>query len=412
MLTCYFCHSRNIKELLDLGQQPVSNRFLRTKGQREDAFPLVMNQCRDCGLIQVNDPVSAEALRPACDWITYSEPEGHLDCLLEIIKNLPGVTPKSSFCGISFKDDSTLTRLQKSGFPKTRCLDQRDDLNIAQKGAGVETIQAHLTPELALKIAQKSGKFDVIIVRHILEHAHDIAGFILALKNLTRKDGYIVFEVPDCSRALGTCDYTTIWEEHTLYFTPATLRNALSLAGFKLERHECYPYPFENSLVEIVRVQEEVKPFRPSQEILDRELARAGHFASRLPKRAQALQEYLGEYRKNQGKIAFFGAGHLACTFVSVLGLKDCIDFFVDDNPHKRGLFMPGCRLPIYGSTAFYSENVKLCLLSLNPLSEEKILETHKSWNGTFFSIFPSSSIALRVPGSLQRDDSYADQRI
>ncbi|MBI3617300.1 MAG: methyltransferase domain-containing protein [Candidatus Omnitrophica bacterium] len=412
MLGCYFCHSKNIKEFLDLGQQPVSNRFLHAKGELEDTYPLVMNQCRDCGLIQVNDPVPAEELRPAYDWITYNEPEGHLDRLVEIIKNLPGVTSESSFCGISFKDNSTLIRLQKSGFPKTRCLDPRDDLNIAQKGAGVETIQAHLAPELASKIAQKLGKFDVIIVRHILEHAHDIAGFIRALKNLTRKDGYIVFEVPDCSRALDTCDYTTIWEEHTLYFTPVTLKNALSLAGFKLERYECYPYPFENSLVEIVLAQEDVKPSRPSLEILDRELARAGRFASHLPKRAQALQEYLGEYRKKQGKIALFGAGHLACTFVSALGLKEFIDFFVDDNPHKRGLFMPGCRLPIYESTALYSENVKLCLLSLNPLSEEKILETHKGWRGTFSSIFPSSSIALRVPGSLERDNSYADQRI
>ena len=182
----------------------------------------------------------------------------------------------------------------------------------------------------------------MIIARHILEHAHDIAGFIKALKNLTRKDGYIVFEVPDCSRALDTCDYTTIWEEHTLYFTPATFKNSLSLAGFKLERYECYPYPFENSLVEIVRAQEEVKSFRPSREILDRELARAGHFAGHLPKRAQALQEYLGEYRKKSGEDRLVRRGSLGLHFCECVRIKRLHRFFVDDNPHKRGLLCRG----------------------------------------------------------------------
>jgi len=400
MPSCYFCHSNNIAELLDLGLQPVSNRFLKAQGDREQVYPLVMNQCRDCGLIQINNPVSADQLRPPFDWITYSEPEGHLDGLVEIIKILPGITVNSSFCGISFKDDSTLTRLQKSGFSKTRRLDPKDDLNIDHKGTGVETIQAQLTPERASEITQKRGRFDVIIVRHIMEHAHDPAGFIQALKNLTHKNGYIVFEVPDCSRALETCDYTTIWEEHTLYFTPATLQNSLGLAGFTLQRYECYPYPFENSLVGIVQASQQAQPAQPCREILLQELTRADGFARCLPKRAVALQKYLGQYRKNQGKVAFFGAGHLACTFVSVLGLKDHIDFFVDDSPHKRGLFMPGCHLPIHVSSALREENVRLCLLSLNPLSEEKVLGANQEFlkqGGVFLSIFPSSTIALSV---------------
>lgn len=408
MSACYFCHSKNIQELLNLGQQPVSNRFLKAKEENEVTYSLRMNQCRDCGLLQINDPVPAEELRPRYDWLTYSEPEDHLDRLVEIIKDLPGITPVSSFCGISFKDDSTLMRLQKRGFPNTRRLDPQNDLNIAHKGTGVETIQAHLTPETASKITEKFDKFDVVIVRHVLEHAHDIPRFIEALKNLIQKSGYIIFEVPDCSRALETYDYTTIWEEHTLYFTPVTFRNSLNLGGFILERYECYPYPFENSLVGIVHAYQQSKPLPPSKEILNQELARAGRFARCLPARAQALQKFFQEFRQNQGKIALFGAGHLACTFVSVLGLKNCVDFFVDDNPHKRGLLMPGCQLPIYESAALRQENIKLCLLSLNPLSEEKVLKAHQNWAGIFLSIFPSSPIALRLSESLEEKFGYA----
>jgi len=407
LLSCYFCASENIKQLLDVGQQPVSNRFLSAKGQREKRYPMILNQCQDCGLIQINNPVPADELRPLYDWITYNEPEEHLDRLVEMIKTLPGITSKSSFCGMSFKDDSTLMRLEKLGFSQTHRLDPKVDLGIDQKGVGVETIQACLTAEAASNIIQKRGQFDVIVVRHILEHAHHVGEFIEALKILTAKEGYIVFEVPDCQRALKNHDYTTIWEEHTLYFTPETFECSLKFAGLTSKWHECYPYPFENSLVAIVQTDRKAQRSKASQDTLNQELVCARDFAHYLPKRALAFQKFLREYRQNQEKIALFGAGHLACTFVNLLGLKDTIDFFIDDNPHKRGLFMPGCRLPIYESSFLYRKNVKLCLLSLNPISEEKVLRVHKDWRGTFCSIFPASPLALRIPEPTAGEFSY-----
>lgn len=408
MATCYLCRSKNIQELMDLGQQPICNRFLTERGQPGTTYPMILNQCHNCGLIQINDPVPADELRPRYDWITYHELEKHLDHLVDIIKNLPGISSQSSFGGVSFKDDSTLMRLQKLGFSNTRRLDLKDDLNIDQKGVGIETIQAHLTPERALKFTQKYGKFDVIIARHIFEHVHDIAGFIEALKILAKKDGYIVFEIPDSCQALDTYDYTTLWEEHTLYFTPETFQNSLHLAGFLLERYELYPDSFLNSLVGIVHAHKKGESSPALKINLNRELERAHSFARQLPIIAGSLQRLLGEYRKNDGKIAVFGAGHFACTFVSVLGIKDYIDFFVDDNPHKRGLFMPGCQLPIHEPVALNRENVKLCLLSINTLSEEKVLRVHQGWPGTFFSIFPSTQLTCVYQKALDKKGSYA----
>jgi len=139
MSACHVCHSNRIEELLDVGEQPISNHFIVTKAESEKTYPIVMNQCQNCGLIQINNPVSADKLRPPYDWITYNEPEGHLDRLVEIMKNLSGITVKSSFCGISFKDDSTLMRLKKLGYSRIKRLDLQNDLDIDSKGVGVET---------------------------------------------------------------------------------------------------------------------------------------------------------------------------------------------------------------------------------------------------------------------------------
>jgi C-methyltransferase C-terminal domain len=83
---------------------------------------------------------------------------------------------------------------------------------------------------------------------------------------------------------------------------------------------------------------------------------------------------------------------------LSVFGVEDTIDCVIDDNPHKRGMFMPGSKLPIVGSSALLDRGIRLCLLSLNPISEGKVVEKNTAFverGGVFASIFPASARAL-----------------
>lgn len=400
MRPCHLCGTEEVNGLLDLGMQPICNRFLTNPVDKEYTHRMIIGQCNSCGLIQAINPVPASELLPCYDWITYNEPEGHLDQMCEIVLSLPGITRESTVCGVSFKDDSTLSRIKRRGVKHIWRIDPKDDLGINDSGAGVETIQEFLTPEIADTIAQNHSIADAVIARHILEHAHDIHRFIQALKQLVNPKGYIIFEVPDCTRALENCDYTTLWEEHILYFTPETFRNYFAYSGFPLYRFKSYPYPFENSLVGIAQAQGQAIPSFSSENILRSERRRARLFAENFPKHVDKFKEFLSGYRQSKGKIALFGAGHLACTFINLLGLKDFIDFCVDDNPNKQGLFLPGSHLPIYGSSALIKENIKLCLLSLSPMSEEKIMQINQNFlakGGTFLSIFPASKHALRI---------------
>ena len=361
---------------------------------------MVIEQCDACRLVQISNPVPAIELLPHYDWITYNEPEGHLDHLVEIISNLPGLTRDSAICGISFKDDSTLMRLANLGFGRTWRIDPESNLGISDSIAGVETIQDRLTPETANMIAQKHGVSDVIIVRHILEHAHDALNFLGALKKLVNPDGYIVFEVPDCARGLEKCDYNLIWEEHVLYFTPETFRHCLAVGGFSLVHFECYPYPLEDSIVGIAQLQNQKMPFSMSEDFLRKEKSGAEAYFRGLPESRDKFKKLFSEYQRNEGKIALFGAGHLACTFVNLLDVKNYIEFIVDDSPNKRGLFMPGSRLPIYESAVLVEQDIKLCLLSVAPQSEDKVIGNNQLFlerGGAFSSIFPASQHALQI---------------
>lgn len=400
MNKCHLCQSGSVTELLDLGMQPICNRFLACPVDEEYTHSMVIGQCNACGLIQISNPMPAAELMPRYDWISYNEPEGHLNQLAEIIGNLSGITRESTICGISFKDDSILMRMNERGFEYTWRVDPEADLGINDHQAGIETIQESFTPGAVKAIAHKYGKADVIIARHILEHAHDMLNFMIALKHLLNPHGYLVIEVPDCSRALEEQDYSTLWEEHIVYFTPDTFRSSFAFIGLSLIRFECFPYPFESSLVGIAQSEEKIVPSFPSESILERERNRALAFSEGLIEHRNRLKRFFPEFRKNQGNIALFGAGHLACTFINLLELKDYIEFVADDSPNKRGLFMPGSHLPILGSDALLERGIKLCLLSLSPESEEKVSKNNQAFidqGGMFSSIFPVSKHALKM---------------
>jgi hypothetical protein len=237
-----------------------------------------------------------------------------------------------------------------------------------------------------------------LLVRHILEHAHDVGCFLGGIKELVLPGGYVIFEVPDSTRFLEKCDYSAVWEEHVVYFTPATFRRCFAVHGLELVHFESFPYSLENSLVGIVRLQAESAPPQSNPDELWQELGRALRFFQGLGQQRRRFQNYLSRYRDRTGKVALLGAGHLACTFINLLGLKDQVEFVVDDNPHKAGLFMPGSRLPIRGSSSLAVGDVRLCLLTVSPESEDRVIARNRDFvgkGGTFASIFPDSRYAL-----------------
>ena len=387
----------SVNELLDIGDQPVSNRYLLNQDDDEVQHPIVLGQCSKTGLLCLVNPLQCNKLVPKYDWITYSEPEPHLDDLVSKLLQLPGIDNDTVVAGVSFKDTSTLQRLAKFGL-STWEIKATQDLGIAEN-AGVESVQAHLNTKNATNIVKKNGQVDILIVRHIAEHAYDLNEFFEALKALVNSNGYIVLELPDCENSLNGCDYTMLWEEHVYYFTQQTLKSTLSAQGFDLIDFTVYPYPMENSLVAVVKPSDthSSRGIRKSHD-LKAEFLRATYYARQFSPIKNQVRHYFEAAVKANGKVAFFGAGHLACTFIWSFQIHDLINVVIDDEPNKIGKFMPGSRLPIVGSHVLSDPTLKLCMLSVNPLSEHKIIEKNSAFTaagGEFLSIFPNSTRSI-----------------
>src|SRR5262249_38376002 len=153
---------------------------LKSAQESEATFPLVLGICPACHQVQITRPVPASELKARVDWIRYNEQEGHLDDFVETICRLPNVNPSLTIGAISFKDDTMVERFKKRGFVNAWRLAMDKDLGIADPTSGLESIQDCLTPEQAKAIAARRGRCDILVARHILEHAHVPRAFVTA----------------------------------------------------------------------------------------------------------------------------------------------------------------------------------------------------------------------------------------
>ena len=261
--------------------------------------------------------------------------------------------------------------------------------------ASLESIQAALTPEKAREVAARHGLADIVLVRHILEHAHDPRQLVEACRNLAKPGGLLVFEMPDCRKVFDGHDHCFIWEEHIAYFTPATLERFLASLGFGGVEILVYPYPMEDSLIAVVTngEREAAVPMAPEGEV-----ERLRGFSMAFQDRKARIHLAFDAMHAKGLRVALFGAGHLAAKFINFYGLERRLTRVVDDNPEKQRYFMPGSALPIHGSECLDRGEVDVCLLTLNPESEQKVVRAKAAFvkgGGAFRSIFSASPISI-----------------
>ena len=69
-----------------------------------------------------------------------------------------------------------------------------------------------------------------------------------------------------------------------------------------------------------------------------------------------------------------------------------------DDNEKKKDMWLPIENMQIKSSDSLYTEKIGVCLLSLNPQNQHKVITNNKRFidkGGVFSSIFPGSESYL-----------------
>lgn len=401
LVRCRLCERKEAEVVLDLGRQPVSSHFTAVAGAETVQSPMALSACRHCGLIQLAEPFPYRTLTPPYDWMTFREPEKHLDDAVERLIRIEGVHRNARVLGLSVKDKTTIDRMERLGFANTRTLDVYKDLGADYPNASIESVYALMTADKARALAARDGQVDVLIARHVLEHADEPKAFLEALKLLLSPGGILLLEVPDCRGNLEKQDYCMLWEEHASYFTPDTLSPLLACVGLLDEGSAIYPYPFEDVIVLAAR-----KPAQTGEASVAFDTAAAARNLALARAYGEAFEGWTKQYEAlfdrltaDGRKLATYGAGHLTCAFLNFHGLARYFDVAIDDTPVKQGLHLPGAALTIAPNAALDAKRIAACLMGFGPEVEDKVIAKNAHFTaggGTFYSMFADSPRSVR----------------
>ncbi len=219
---------------------------------------------------------------------------------------------------------------------------------------------------------------DLVVCRHVLEHIPQPTSFLASVRQAlgARTQTAVYFEVPN---ALYTLQDLGIWDliyEHCSYFSPASLRSAFIRSGFHVTDMEI---TFNGQFLSIEATPDPDAPdLDDLPEILrkDEELRRLGqNVAAFRESYLHKLEEWhtrLQSSREKNMRTILWGAGAKGVMLLNALDSENVVEYIVDINPHKQGLYIAGTGqqiVPPEFLIDYYPDQV----IVMNPIYQEEI---------------------------------------
>jgi SAM-dependent methyltransferase len=404
--TCRFCNARLTHSFANLGMSPLANRFLRADqlDEMEPFYPLHALVCERCLLVQLEQFETPDAI--FSDYAYFSSFSStwleHCKHYADMAVERFALGPGSRVVELASNDGYLLQYFVEKKIP---VLGVEPAANVAEVAIenGVPTVVEFFGREAARNLATKSSA-DLLIGNNVLAHVPDLNDFVAGMKILLKPGGVITMEFPHLMKLVEERQFDTIYHEHFSYFSFHTVRQVFAAHGLALFDVEELPTHGGSLRIYGRHAEDGSKPVSAAVEDLEQRERQAGILAlDTYLSFAQLVQRDKREMvasliaLKDEGKtIVGYGAPAKGNTLLNFCGIgTDFIDYTVDANPHKQGLYLPGTHIPIRPPESIRQTKPDVVFILPWNLREE-IIEQYSfisDWGGQFIVRSPSLEV-------------------
>ncbi len=359
ILNCRFCNELLTNIFVDLGISPLSNAFLKKEmlDGSEKKYPLCAYVCDNCFLVQL-----PEFEKPENIFKDYAYFSSYSSTWLQHAKNYVNLVirkfnfdEKSLVVEIASNDGYLLQFFKKRNIP---ILGIEPAANVAKiaKEKGIPTITKFFSVYTANEL-KKDGKLaDLIIGNNVLAHVPNLNDFVKGLKILLKPAGIITLEVPHVLQLIQKNQFDTIYHEHFSYFSLLTLKKTFSFHGLTIFDVDEIPTHGGSLRIYVKHTENDNISINERVNILLEKEKQCGlenistytNFTKKVEDVKGKLQEFFISAKNSGKKIVCYGAAAKGNTLLNFCKIgKEYVEYVVDNNPHKQGLYLPGSHLSI-----------------------------------------------------------------
>jgi hypothetical protein len=403
---CRLCANPLQHSFVDLGMSPLCESFL--KGEQLDAmepyFPLYVQVCDQCFLVQLREYVSPEHIfREYAYFSSYSTSwVEHARRYCEMIAKRLGLGNDSLAVELASNDGYLLQHFAPLGVPVLGIEPARNVARVAI-GKGVETVTEFFGVDLAERLASQGRTADLIIGNNVLAQVPDLNDFVGGMRVLLKPEGVITLEFPHLERLMAENQFDTIYHEHFSYFSLITIGHLAARHGLKVIDVEELTTHGGSLRVYLAHKSSKREASAAVGALLAREealgfsdIAAYASFQEQVRRTKHKLLGFLIAAKAEGKTILGYGAPGKGNTLLNYCGIgTDFLDFTVDRNPYKHGLFTPGMHIPILPPEAIDQakpDNVLILPWNLKAEITQQMRHIGR-WGGKFIVPIPEVTV-------------------
>lgn len=227
--------------------QPVFN----TKDYSVSGKSFSIWECANCSLRFTQDIPDSNSIGQyykSENYISHTNTsEGLINRLYQIVRKQTLRQKRKLICKIAERKKGTLldvgsgtgafvNEMKQSGWNVTGLEPDEDARKVA-----IESFDCELkTTEELFDLAENT--FDVITLWHVLEHVHDLHGYLQQFKKLLKQDGRLVIAVPNYT-SFDASVYKEYWAaydvpRHLYHFSPLSMKLLIGKNGMRIARYK------------------------------------------------------------------------------------------------------------------------------------------------------------------------------
>jgi SAM-dependent methyltransferase len=353
-MICRVCDSINLELVIDLGEQPWCNNFLKENEiGKEPYYPLRVLYCNDCHTSQLDFTVKKEIMfgdHTYLSGITKSLSDHFRHVANEVDQRFFQNVTEKSVLDIGSNDGTQLKHFQELGYEVLGVESSKKTAQIAND-AGVPTLNTFFNLETMLGVGKK---FDVLNASGVFFHLEELHSVCEAIREGLKNDGVFVVQFLYMKSIMENLAFDQIYHEHLLYYTLETIEKLLNRHG--LQMFDAYLAPIHGgSIIGFVGHQNTRLPSARLTSMRQQEVDEGCNnieayreFSQRIEKMKKENLAYLNKAKAEGKRIYGFGAPVKGNTLLNYFGIgPELIECLVEKNGLPRGLYSPGMHIPL-----------------------------------------------------------------
>lgn len=404
---CRFCGEPLRHTFVDLGMSPLCESYIasETRNQMEPFYPLHVDVCYSCYLVQLEQYVSAEDIFTEYAYFSsYAEHWlKHAETYVEMVCRRFQLGAASQVIEVASNDGYLLQYFLPRQIPVLGIEPARNVAAVAI-GKGVPTRTEFFGEATARVLAAEGKSADLLLGNNVLAQVPDLNDFVRGLKILLKPRGVITLEFPHLVKLMEENQFDTIYHEHFSYFSLITTEKILAAHGLTLfdveelsthggslrifARHtEDSNRPVSLAVADL-RDREEAFGIPRMETYLD--------FAEQVKETKRKLLDFLIAAKRRGETVVGYGAPGKGNTLLNYCGIRtDFLDYTVDRNPYKQGKFLPGTHIPIHHPDKIRETRPDYLLILPWNFKDEIIQQMAdiRGWGGRFVVPIPEVTV-------------------